>query len=66
MRLADHGNVASEITKALPPVSVTGLTLAGVSLNEWVLLLTLFYTIIQIMWFIYSKLIRKDADGGRD
>lgn len=60
MRLNDTGNVVGEITKAAPPVSITGLTLAGVSLNEWVLIATLLYTVLQIGWFIYSKFIRKD------
>lgn len=60
MRLNDTGSYVGEITKAAPPVSVTGLTLAGVSLNEWVLLATLFYTLLQTGWFIYSKFIRKD------
>lgn len=65
MSLNRTGEIAGEITKAAPPVSVTGLTLAGVSLNEWVLLATLFYTVLQIGWFIYSKMIRKDENGSK-
>lgn len=57
------GELAGEITKAAPPVSVTGLTLMGVSLNEWVLMMTLLYTVLQIGWFVYSKFIRKVKDA---
>jgi hypothetical protein len=48
--------------KATPPAAVTGLSLAGVTLNEWVMIATLIYTVMQIGWFIYSKTktIRKD------
>lgn len=64
MGLIQSGNeIAGEITKAAPPVSVAGLGLAGVSLNEWVLIATLIYTILQIVWFVYSKFIRKDRNG---
>lgn len=61
MSLIASGNeLAGEITKAAPPVSVAGLSLAGVTLNEWVLIATLAYTLLQMGWFIYSKFIRKD------
>lgn len=54
--------LAGEITKAAPPVSVAGLSLAGVGLSDWVLVMTLIYTVLQTAWFIYSKLklIRKE------
>lgn len=55
MSLNRTSEVAGEITKAAPPVSVTGLSLMGVSLNEWVIILTLIYTALQLAWFIYSK-----------
>lgn len=38
-----------EATKAAPPLSVTGLALAGIPLEEWVLLLTLLYTIFLLI-----------------
>lgn len=62
MRLQSTGEIAGEITKAAPPVSITGLTLAGVQLSDWVLILTALYTILQIGWFVYSKFIRKEKD----
>lgn len=64
MSLVSTGNeIAGEITKAAPPVSVAGLGLAGVSLNQWVLIATLIYTVLQIVWFIYSKFIRGERNG---
>ena len=33
----------------VPPVVVTGLTVAGVSLQEWVYLLTIVYLIVMIV-----------------
>lgn len=60
--VASTGEVAGEITRAAPPVSVVGLGLAGFTLNEWVLIATLAYTLMQMVWFIYSKFIRKVKD----
>lgn len=39
----------TEAAKALPPVGVGGLTLAGLPLNEWVLILTIIYTLFLIV-----------------
>lgn len=38
-----------EAVKAAPPVGVGSLTLMGLPLNEWVLILTLIYTIFLII-----------------
>ena len=38
-----------EMAVATPPVSVTGLTVVGVPLSEWVLFLTAIYTIFLIV-----------------
>jgi len=50
----------SEALKATPPATVVGLSLGGITLNQWVMIATLIYTLMQIGWFIYSKLIRKE------
>lgn len=44
------------ITKASPPVTVTGITLAGASLQDWVLIATLIYTVLQIGFLLVAKL----------
>ena len=35
--------------KTSPPVIVTGVTLAGVQLQDWLIMVTLLYTVIQII-----------------
>lgn len=35
--------------KASPPVVVSGLTLAGVQLQDWLIMATILYTVIQIV-----------------
>lgn len=59
------GEAAVEAAKAAPSVSVAGLTLAGVALNDLVLLATLIYTLMQAGYFIYSKFVRP-SDGPRN
>lgn len=43
-----HGIVAGA-AKAAPPLSVTGLSLVGVPLADWLILLTIIYTLLQIV-----------------
>lgn len=35
--------------KVSPPVVVSGLTLAGIQLQDWLILATILYTVIQIV-----------------
>lgn len=50
-------DIAASGVKALPPITVTGLTLSGVTLQEWVLIATLIYTVLQILILIRDKLL---------
>ena len=43
----EHGLSMAAI-KTSPPVIVTGVTLAGVQLQDWLIMLTILYTVIQI------------------
>lgn len=44
-----HGESAAAVAaKLAAPVSVTGVTLAGVHLQDWVLIGTLIYTVLMI------------------
>jgi len=54
--------VATEAVKATPAITVSGLTLFGVSLNEWVLILTAIYTVLQLFFLVRDKWwrVRKD------
>jgi hypothetical protein len=44
----EHGLSMAAI-KTSPPVIVTGVTLAGVQLQDWLIMATLLYTVIQII-----------------
>lgn len=37
------------VAKASPPIAVSGLTLAGVQLQDWLIMATILYTLIQII-----------------
>lgn len=49
----------SEAVKSSPPVTVVGLALGGITLQDWVYILTIVYLLMQAGWFAYSKFIRK-------
>lgn len=38
--------------KASPPLAVTGLGVAGLPLEQWVLIATLFYTVLQTFMLV--------------
>ncbi len=44
----EHGLSMAAI-KTSPPVIVTGMTLAGVQLQDWLIMVTILYTVIQII-----------------
>ena len=52
-------NAVTEAVKAAPPLTVGGLTMGGVSLSEWVLILTAIYTVLQIYFLLRDKLGQK-------
>ena len=58
MRSTDLDAV-TEAVKAAPPITVGGLTMLGVSLSEWVLILTAIYTLLQIHFLLRDKLGQK-------
>lgn len=53
-----------EAAKASPPVTITGLAIAGTSLQDWVLILTAIYTLLQI-YLLIRKHIKERRDGSR-
>lgn len=46
-------DAAAEAIKATPPVTVAGATLAGMSLNDMVLIATLIYIMLQASFLLY-------------
>lgn len=55
---------AAGVAKSAPPVVVSGMTLAGYSLNDWVLVATLIWIAVQLVWFVWSNIIRPRFGGG--
>lgn len=44
--------------KASPPITVAAATMAGMSLQDWVYVLTIIYTLLLIAQHIWTKWIR--------
>ncbi len=44
----EHGLSMAAI-KTSPPVIVTGMTLTGIQLQDWLVMVTILYTVIQII-----------------
>ncbi|WP_368188756.1 hypothetical protein [Aeromonas sp. R7-3] len=55
---------AAGVAKSAPPVVVSGMTLAGYSLNDWVLAATLMWIAVQMGWFIWSNIIKPRRQQG--
>ena len=50
-----HHDVLTEVVRAAPSVTVGGLTLFGVGLADWVLIITLIYTVLQIYFLLRDR-----------
>lgn len=48
------GTTVATIAKLAPPITIAGISLGGISLQDWVLYLTIAYTILMIMHKIWS------------
>ena len=44
----EHG-VSMAAIKTSPPIIVTGMTVAGIQLQDWLIMATILYTVIQII-----------------
>ena len=44
-----ESGLSMAVAKTSPPVVVSGLTLAGVQLQDWLIMATILYTVIQIV-----------------
>lgn len=64
-RLTDTvgGDVVAAGGKAVPPIAVTGLSAGGVSLQDWVYILTLVYLVLQIAYLVW-KFWRRSRNAG--
>lgn len=48
----DGDSIAKDIINMSPPIAVTGVTVLGVALSDWVYIGTIVYTIVGIMTII--------------
>lgn len=60
--MSQHHEGLVEAVKSSPAVTTAGALLAGYTLQDWVLITTLIYTLLQIGWLVYSKFIRRDKE----
>lgn len=60
MQHFDH-ETAVIAAKSAPPVTVVGLSLGGVSLQDWVFILTCVYLVFQIGFLLWDRVFRKRA-----
>lgn len=62
-----HNEGVAAAVKLTPPITVGGLTLFGVGLNDLVLIVTGLYAVLQIGFLLYDRVVkpRKDKRNGR-
>ena len=53
LSMQQKSDIASEVAKAAPPVTVAGATVAGVQVNDLILWATLIYIVLQIGFLLY-------------
>lgn len=60
--MADHNllqDIAAEAMKSAPPVAVTGALFVGMSISDWVAILTGLYVLLQIGVLVRKELREK-------
>jgi hypothetical protein len=53
LSMQQKSDIAAEVAKATPPVTVAGATVAGVQVNDLILWATLVYIVLQIGFLLY-------------
>lgn len=63
MTHGDGGSLAAQTTeqavKAVLPVGATGFAIAGVGLQDWMIIFTIVYTVLQIGALVFSWFQKK-------
>ncbi len=63
--MTNHSELSQEAFKAAPSVTVGGLSLAGVALSDWLIILTIIYTGLQLVFLLRDKWWRQRGKNGR-
>lgn len=50
----------AEAATAAPPISIAGMTFLGYGVSDWVQAVALLWLLIQIGYFVYTKIIKRD------
>ena len=50
-----------DVAKTAPPITVTGLTIIGIPVQDWVFLLTVIYTALQIFLALRRYLLERQV-----
>lgn len=60
--------ISTAVAKLAPPLTVGGLTLFGIPLNEVVLALTGLYAVLQIGFLLHDRVVKpcKEKRSGRE
>lgn len=53
--MSNLDSVVAEAVKAAPPLAVTAATFMGLTLQEWVYVATLVYTLMQLYFLIKDR-----------
>lgn len=53
--MIDQSSVKLEAALSAPPATIAAVTLAGVGLQDWVLIATLVWITLQVGWFCYQR-----------
>lgn len=63
----NKADLTTEAAKAAPAVAVGGLTLFGGGLSDWVMILTIVYTLAQLSFLLRDKWYRpwKASNGSK-
>lgn len=64
--MSHRAEIVAESVRAAPPVAAAGLTLAGVSLNDIVLIATLIYVVIQTIYLLSRWARQRKVDARED
>jgi hypothetical protein len=51
---------------AAPPVTVAGMTVLGYPISDWVQVLAGLWLLMQIGWWVYTRIIRKGRDDRQE
>lgn len=49
----------TDAVKAAPPITITGMTIVGIQVQDWLLILTLIYTILQILIIVRRFMLNR-------